>query len=174
MVTVTISGAPGTGTTTVSRLLQKKLGVPYVYAGELFRKEAEKHGMSLEEFGRYCEKHPEVDKQLDEYQRELLRKGNLILEGRLAGWIAYLNNIPATKVLLIADKETRAERIVKREGGSKEEKAEKMRKRERSEAVRYKKYYNVDINDLSIYDLVVDTTKKTPEEIVTLILKHIK
>jgi len=174
MVTVTISGAPGTGTTTVSRLLQKKLGVPYVYAGELFRKEAEKHGMTLEEFGRYCEKHPEVDKQLDEYQRELLRKGNLILEGRLAGWIAYLNNIPATKVLLIADKETRAERIVKREGGSKEEKAEKMEKRERSEAVRYKKYYNVDINDLSIYDLVVDTTKKTPEEIVTLILKHIK
>lgn len=174
MVTVTISGAPGTGTTTVSRLLQKKLGVPYVYAGELFRKEAEKHGMTLEEFGRYCEKHPEVDKQLDEYQRVLLRKGNLILEGRLAGWIAYLNNIPATKVLLIADKETRVERIVKREGGSKEEKAEKMRKRERSEAVRYKKYYNVDINDLSIYDLVVDTTKKTPEEIVTLILKHIK
>ncbi|HID26058.1 MAG TPA: cytidylate kinase [Thermoplasmata archaeon] len=174
MVTVTISGAPGTGTTTVSQLLQKRLGVPYIYAGELFRKEAEKHGMSLEEFGRYCENHPEVDKQLDECQRKLLRKGNIILEGRMAGWVAYLNNIPATKVLLIADKETRAERVVKREGGSKEEKAEEMEKRERSEAVRYKKYYNVDINDLSIYDLVVDTTKKTPGEIVTLILKHIK
>ena len=173
MVTITISGAPGTGTTTVSQLLHKKLGISYVYAGELFREEAKRHGMSLEEFGRYCEQHPEVDRRSDEYQRDLLKKGNIILEGRMSGWIAYLNNIPALKVLLTADRNTRAERIVKREGGTIAEKLREMEKREMSEAKRYKNYYNVDINDTSIYDIVIDTVDKTPDEIVSIIVNHV-
>ncbi|HEC81306.1 MAG TPA: cytidylate kinase [Thermoplasmatales archaeon] len=173
-MTITISGAPGTGTTTVSQLLQKKLGIPYVYAGKIFREEAKRYGMSLDEFGKYCEKNPEVDKRLDEYQRDLLKKGNLILEGRISGWIAYLNNIPALKILLIADKDTRAERIVKREGGSKEEKIHEIEEREKSEATRYRRYYNININDTSIYDLVIDTTHKTPEEIVSIIVDNIE
>ena len=36
---------------------------------------------------------------------------------------------------------------------------QETRIREESEARRYKKYYNIDINDLSVYDLVVDTGK---------------
>ncbi|PNX46571.1 MAG: cytidylate kinase, partial [Thermoplasmata archaeon M11B2D] len=57
MVTITISGLPGTGKTTIARLLEKHLGLRYVYSGEIFRKLAKKHRMSLEEFGRYCESH---------------------------------------------------------------------------------------------------------------------
>ena len=110
---------------------------------------------------------------MDEYQRDLLKKGNIILEGRMSGWIAYLNNIPALKVLLTADRNTRAERIVKREGGTIAEKLREMEKREMSEAKRYKNYYNVDINDTSIYDIVIDTVDKTPDEIVSMIVEHV-
>ncbi len=173
MVTITISGSPGTGTTTISRLLKKKLKIPYVYAGNIFREEAKKYGMSLEEFGRYCEKNEEIDRKLDEYQKALLERGNLILEGRMAGWLAYLNNISAEKILLTADMKERVRRILNREGGTIEKIKKEMKKREESEAKRYKRYYNVDIGDHSIYDLVIDTTNKTPEEIVDIILSHI-
>jgi len=174
MPTITISGAPGVGTTTVSLLLKEKLNLPYIYAGEIFRREAEKRGMSLLEFSKYCEENPEVDKKLDEYQKEILEKGNIILEGRLAGWIAHINKIPAFKVLLKADINTRIERILKREGGDRDRKLKETLERERSEAKRYREFYGIDINDESIYDLVIDTSDKTPEEIVDIIIEKLK
>ncbi len=174
MATITISGFPGTGTTTIAKLLEKKLGLKYVYSGDIFRKMAKKYKMSLEEFGNYCERHRDVDEQLDRYQLEILQKGNVIVEGRMAGWLAHRNHIPSTKVLLEADLETRASRIVKREKGDIEKRKKEILKRENSEATRYKKYYNIDLDDTSIYDLIVDSSDKTPDEIVEIIIKEIK
>ena len=165
MVTITISGNPGSGKSTVGRLLSNKIGLKFVYSGEIFRKTAKKYSMSLEEFGSYCEKHKEIDKELDDYQLEILQKGNVIVEGRIAGWIAHRNNIPALKVILDADFETRVGRIVNRESGDIEKRKQEMLNRERSEALRYKNYYNIDLKDITIYDLVIDSTEKTPEEL---------
>ncbi|MCD6236954.1 MAG: AAA family ATPase [Thermoplasmata archaeon] len=174
MVTITISGAPGSGTTTVAKILRNKLKINYVYAGEIFRKEAEKYGMSLQDFGKYCEEHPEIDKKLDDLQKKILKKGNVILEGRIAGWIAHRNNISALKVLIEADERTRVERIIKREGGDFEEKRREMLEREKSEAKRYKNYYGIDVGDKSIYDLVIDSTNKTPEEVASIIISNVR
>ena len=174
MVTITISGTPGSGKSTVGRLLSEKIGLKYVYSGDIFRKIAKKYNMSLEEFGSYCEMHKEVDKELDDYQLEILRNGNVIVEGRIAGWIAYRNNIPALKVILDADIETRARRIVNRESGDVERRKQEMLNRGKSEALRYKNYYNIDLKDTSIYDLVIDSADKTPDEIVDLITQKIK
>jgi cytidylate kinase len=173
MTTVTISGLPGTGKTTVAKLLEKRLGLQYVYSGEIFRELAEKKGMSLEKFGAYCETHREVDEELDRYQLKVLRKGNVIVEGRISGWLAVRNNIPAVKVLLEADIDVRAGRIVKREQGDREERKREIRSREKSEATRYKTYYGIDVQDTSIYDLVIDVSKKTPEEITEIILRYL-
>ena len=173
MVTITISGTPGSGKSTVAQILEKKLGLKYVYFGEIFRKLAAKHNMSLEEFGRYCETNREVDQELDDSQLEVLRKGEVILEGRLAGWLAYKNNIQAVKIMINADIQTRAERIVKREGGDVKQREQEMLKREKSEALRYKQYYDIDLKDSSIYDIVVDSADKTAEEAADLILKKL-
>jgi cytidylate kinase len=74
MVTITISGTPGSGKSTVAILLEKKLGIKYVYSGMIFRDLAKKHKMSLEDFGRFCEKNPSVDKELDDQQLRILQK----------------------------------------------------------------------------------------------------
>ena len=173
MVTITISGTPGSGKSTVAKILEKKLGLSYVYSGRIFRELAEEHNMELEEFGKYCEKNSEIDKKLDARQLEILKKGNVILEGRLAGWLAYQNNIPALKVVIDADIDTRARRIVNREKGIVEYRKKEIIERERSEALRYKNYYNIDLNDKSIYDIIINSKDKTPEEIVEIILKKI-
>lgn len=173
MTVVTISGLPGTGKTTVARLLQKRLHLKYVYAGKIFRELAEKHGMTLEQFGVHCEEHPEVDRELDDHQVKLLKQGNILLEGRIAGWLAVRNHVPAMKVWLSADPTVRTARIVKRESGDLEKRRREIEERERCEAARYKKYYGIEVNDTSIYDVIVDTSVLTPEQIVDQICAFI-
>lgn len=174
MTTITISGLPGTGKTTVAKLLEQHLGLRYVYSGEIFRQLAQKHSMSLEEFGKYCESNRQIDEELDRFQLGILKEGNVILEGRLSGWLAYQNHIPALKVLLQADIHVRANRIVKREQGDIEKRKKEIVKREKSEALRYKKYYGIDVSDSSIYDVIIDAGDKTPEQIMQIILNHLR
>ena len=174
MVKITISGTPGSGKSTVARLLEKKLKIEYIYSGKIFRKLAEEHNMTLEEFGKYCEKNPKIDCELDDRQVEILKGKDVILEGRLSGWLAYKNKISAIKIMLDTSIKTRAERIVEREDGDVEIRKQEIIKREKSEAKRYKEYYGIDLKDRSIYDLVIETSDKTPERIVELILEKIK
>jgi predicted cytidylate kinase len=172
MTIITISGTPGSGKSTVAEILKEKIGIKYIYSGEIFRKQAEKYEMTLEEFGKYCEENSEVDKELDKKQVEILKRGNVILEGRLAGWLAYKNKIDAFKVFLDAEVDVRTKRIMKRENGDFEKRKREMIKRENSEKTRYKNYYDIDISDKSIYDMVIGTGKKKPDEIVKEIISN--
>lgn len=174
MVRITVGGLPGSGTTTACRLLRERLGLDYVYAGQIFRDLAKEHGMSLAEFGRYCEDHPEVDRELDERQVEILKQGNIIVEGRLSGWLTLEHDIPALTIWLWAPVDVRAERVTKREGGDPQERKLEMLEREFSEAKRYKTFYGVDIDDQSIYDLVIKTHDLSPEEVTARILAELE
>ena len=174
MSVITVSGLPGSGKTTVSKILEEKTGLKYVYSGDIFRNMAKKYGMSLEEFGIYCEKNKDVDLELDAYQLKILKQDNVILEGRISGWIAFRNNIGSFKVFINADLDTRVNRVINRESGDFDKRRQEIIVREKSEAERYKKYYDIDVSDLSIYDLIIDSSDKTPEEIGEIILKKFK
>ncbi len=150
---ITISGAPGTGTTTLARGLASELGLRWVNSGELFRKIASEKNISVREMNRMAEKGPEIDYLIDDAQKISAKDGSGIFEGRLSGHL-----LPADlKVLLKTDLRIRSERIAKRESKLLEDAIAETRAREESEARRYKKYYNIDISDFSVYDLVVDT-----------------
>ena len=174
MVIITISGTPGSGKSTVGQLLKEKLSMNYIYSGEIFRETAKKYKMTLEEFGIYCEKNEDIDKELDEKQLKILKKGDVILEGRLSGWIAEKNNIKAFKIMINADLDIRVKRIIKREYGIYSKRLKEVLEREKSEEKRYKKYYNIDIKDTSIYDLIIDSSNKNPNELIDIIIQEIK
>ena len=55
-----------------------------------------------------------------------------------------------------------------------DEAAEFLRKRMRSENIRYKEYYDIDFPKKEYFDLMIDTTNKTPEEVVKEIEKYLK
>jgi len=171
--TLTISGPPGSGTTTIAKLLKGELGLKYVYAGEIFRHKAEEMEMSLVEFGKYVEEHREVDVQLDDVMKGIIQVGNVLVEGRVSGWLAHHYDLKAFTIFLDASETVRAERVANREGKSVQEVIAENRAREASERTRYKETYDFDALDTSFYDLVIDTDDKTPEEIVKIILEAI-
>ncbi|MDY0266115.1 MAG: AAA family ATPase [Methanimicrococcus sp.] len=171
---LTISGLPGTGTTTVSKLLQEQSGMDFISSGEIFRSIAQELNLSLADFGKLAESDPSYDRQIDERQKELSKtRENLILEGRLAGHMSL--EVPPGKkilrVLLKAPLETRVRRIMNREQSTSSFKFEldKTKTREESEKIRYLNYYSIDADDLSIYDLIIDSSRFDPQTIADMI-----
>ena len=168
---ITLSGLPGTGTTTVGNLVSAKLNMKFVSSGELFRVLAKEKGLNLIEFGKLCEEKPDVDKLIDSKQKELADvQENTIFEGRLSGHMCS----SGLKVWLFAPQDVRVKRIAGREDKTVDVVLKKMIPREASEAKRYMSYYNIDINDLSSYDLVIDSSKATAEEIAARIIDKVR
>lgn len=166
---ITISGEPGSGKTTVARLLSKRLGLPHVYAGDLYRREAERRQLSLEEFNTLCECDHSIDRALDDKMVEVARAGNVILEGRLAGFFAARHRLDALKVWLTAGEQVRARRVAQRENGDALRLVETNRIRQESDARRYREIYGFDLSDTRVYDLVVASDERTPEEVADLL-----
>lgn len=172
---ITISGPPGSGKTTVARLVAKRLGFELILTGMIFREQAEKAGMDVLQYNERAEKDATIDRDLDsEIVRIARSKDDIVLEGRLAGHLLNRNRIEAFRVLVTASLRTRAERIARREGTKPRDELKKLQAREESERRRYLGYYNIDIGDLSIYDLVIDSNDITAEECSDIILREIR
>jgi cytidylate kinase len=171
MSLIAVAGLPGTGTTTLCRILAPRLQLPHVYAGHLFRQMAKEHSMDVNQFGEYAENHPEVDTELDRRLIDVARRGGAILEGRMCAWHVREAHAAALKVLLEAPEEVRARRVADREGaGDWMQVLAQNRHREASEAKRYREIYGFDPNDPRHYDLVIDSSDKTPERIAGLVV----
>ncbi|WP_456418383.1 (d)CMP kinase [Methanocaldococcus infernus] len=167
---ITIGGLPGTGTTTIAKKIAEKYNLRYVCAGLIFREMAKEKGMSVEEFSKYAEKNKDVDKEIDKRQVELAKEGNIVLEGRLAAWMLLKNNIkPTLSIWFKAPIEVRAKRIAEREKISYEEALKNMTLREESEKKRYKEIYDIDLDNLFIYDLIIDTSKWDIEGVFNIV-----
>ncbi len=172
---ITISGFHGTGKSTIAKLLADKLGILYYSTGQAFRDLAKESNMSLEEYTRFVEKHPDVDKNLDNKVVEMAKKGSIIIDSQLSGHI--LKSIANFKIQLTCSLEERVKRMAARDESSYGEKLKETTIREKSELERFKKLYNIDLSDkestIEFFDLIIDTEHLTIEEIVDKILKEL-
>lgn len=160
---ITISGLPGSGKTTVGRLIARRLGLPHVYAGDIFRAEARDRGLALAELTALAENDHTIDKALDARMADYARRGGVVLEGRLAAFVALQENADALKVFLTASDGVRAERVAGREGNAVKKVLAENDARQRSDAKRYKEIYGWDLEDTSLYDIRLDSDDRTPE-----------
>jgi cytidylate kinase len=153
---ITVSGLPGSGTTSLSRYLAERTGYTMISAGEVFRQLAEEHAMDLATFGRLAREDPAYDRMIDARQKKIAEeRDNIIVEGRLSGWMVEGADL---KIWLYAPIGCRIKRIAFRDQVADEETAKGLTlEREQCEAVRYQAYYSIDIGDLSIYHLILNS-----------------
>lgn len=169
---ITISGPPGSGKTTVCGKLSEALGLEAVVFGRIFRELAAEKHLTLSELGDMAEKDPSIDNMIDGRILETARsREDLILESRLSAYMLSRNGIPAFKVYLDASPEVRMQRVGVREGDTLEKATADTLDRQRSEAKRYLQWYGIDIGDLSVYDLVVNTDHMDPDQVLAAILE---
>ena len=68
----------------------------------------------------------------------------------------------------------RSQRIAERESKSVDVASEEIIVREESEALRYMDIHNIDIKNMDIYDLIINTGTFNPEEVSEIILTTLK
>lgn len=168
---LTIGGVAGSGTTTAAKVLSERLNIPFISAGSIFREMAAEKGMTPVEFGKFAENNTDIDKEIDKRQADLAREAdNLIIEGRLSAYFIDAD----LKVCFTAPLDVRAQRVCEREDKSIELAKTEILAREESEALRYKDIHNIDIKDMDIYDLIINTDSFDPESICEIILTTLK
>jgi cytidylate kinase len=170
-VLLTISGPSGSGKTTVASGLSQRLGFTHISAGEVFRQLARERALSLEQLSELAEKDPEIDQMVDTRQAGLAQSHeNVIVDGRLSGWVLKGD----IAVWLKAPLEVRAERIARREDKDRAIALRETRTRDSSEVARYLAFYNIDMVNLDIYDLIIDTRHWDQFAVIDIITQAVR
>lgn len=182
---ITISGEPASGKSTVINKLKEdyeKQGykVNVLTIGYEFRKLAQEKGMSIKEFNKYMETRKGIDEYIDAKVAEEGKKINekerpneiFIFDSRLAFY-----NVPDSfSIRLTIDENIAGQRIFEDTTRGKEDCYRNVNeaiidtiKRKESEVDRYKKRYNIDIQDINNYNLVIDTSYSKISDIKNVI-----
>ena len=157
---ITISGHPGSGTSSLVDGICKAKGWTSLNGGQIFRDEANNRGLSLAEFGDLCASDFSVDKSLDEILKSnmLDPEGPDVMESRLSGWWAHLLELDCIRIWLEVSEEIRAQRVVNREGISLEEAISANRKRSEIDLARYQEMYGLNPEEHTPYTHVVNAS----------------
>ncbi|MFE9957922.1 AAA family ATPase [Micromonospora sp. NPDC005299] len=166
---IVFNGDLGSGKSTVSVEIAKRLGLRRVSVGDLYRQMAQERQMTALQLNLHAELDQAVDGYVDQLQRDIAASGeSLVMDSRLA-WHFFTD---ALKVHMITEPTEAARRVLARPSGpaesytSMEEAKAKLRERSESERSRFILRYGVDKARLRNYDLVCDTTRATPEQVI--------
>ena len=171
--TITITGHLGSGKSTVAKILAEKLGWQYYSTGMAQRLIAQKRGVSTTELMQLAITDPSIDAEIDGvYQNPPWGRNPCVVDSRLAfHFIPY-----SLKVCLQVDTATAAERIfaekerLSEHYTNEEEALAYLQKRYALEKKHFLDLYQLDITDLTQFDLVIDTTHLNPDDVCAKIL----
>lgn len=174
---ITLSGELGSGKSTVANYLISKMPFRIVSAGLLFRQLAAEHGMSAKEFNEFIENDPKYDHYVDDTMAELGKTNDKIIFDSRMAW----HFVPSSfKIYLYVDVDTATERIFNDVGRVSESYTDKATARQeiidrrKSELLRYQTFYHCNLDDYNNYDLIVDTSHATKDEVNELVYNSFK
>ncbi len=167
MVNITISGPPGSGTSTLVGKLERHFGWSSLNGGQVFRDEASRRGLDLLAFGRLCRDDLSVDRALDEeLQRRISENdGPDIIESRLAGRWAYQIGVDCVRLWLEVSERERALRVVAREGGTLEQRLSDSATRMAIDHSRFAELYGLQPSDPEPYSDTISADDMSADEV---------
>lgn len=172
---ITITGDLGSGKSAVSRILCEKTGFAYLSTGQIQRRLAAKMGIDTLALNRLADTDPEIDRQIDSVFIGLRDDpGGYVIDSRLA-WFFLPQSF---KVYLSVPVEIAAARILadpnrnSEQYGDIQEAIAKILARKQSENQRFLLKYDADCGNMDNFDLRIDTSDKTPEQVADLILRE--
>lgn len=174
---ITITGDLGSGKSAVSKILCDRTGFQYVSTGRIQRQLAQELGIDTLEMNRRADTDPSIDERIDGIFIDLAKDPqSYVVDSRMA-W----HFLPASfKVFLKADIEVAVDRILgdpSRNSEQYEDREEAIRKilaRKQSENERFLAKYGADCSRMDNFDLVLDTTRRSPNDVAALIVKGLE
>ena len=152
---ITITGTPGTGKTTVSNILSQKLGIPVYHLSEIVKEKIL--------YSEYDRKRESFIVDIEKLREFFSNKENFIAEGLVAHFIP--SNV---LIILRANPETIRKRLKKRNYN-------KSKIEENVEAEKFAICATDALEEKSSERVLqINTTNRSPEEVVDLIIKGIR
>ncbi|MBE6684518.1 MAG: hypothetical protein E7592_02560 [Ruminococcaceae bacterium] len=174
---MSITGKLGSGKSTVCSILKEKYGFEIFSTGTINREYARRLGITTLELNERLKSDPALDKEIDGTVTRLSiekKDEKLVFDSRMAWHFAK----DTFKIFLTIDPMEAAARVMKNQRGeeehydSVEDACQGLIKRGNVERERFIQIYGVDYFDHNNFNLVVDTTSRTPEEIVGIIIEN--
>lgn len=160
----------------MARRVAEALGLRHVSAGDFMRQMADEREVTILELSRSAEEDDAIDREIDARSARLADSGGrFVMDARL-GWHFVPDSF---KVFLEVRPEVAARRIYGAGRGSERENVDleatlrAIEERANSERQRYLDYYRIDYLDHGHYDLVIDTSDLTPDQVVGIILDQL-
>ncbi len=179
---ITLAGLSGAGKSTVKKMLAEKLGWKAYSMGDMRGAYATEHSMTIDELNTLGMTDPKTDALVDEFQTELgKREDNFVIDG----WMSWFFIPQSVKIFLDISPEEGAKRIFAEQQNYPDHRKDErpysdvadvqanLAQRVLQNQERYRKWYRVDFLDKSQYDLVIDTSALSPEQVVERITAFI-
>jgi cytidylate kinase len=173
---ISITGRLGSGKSTVCNIMKERYGYEIFSTGTINLEYARRLGITTLELNKRLNDDPSLDHEIDGTVTKLSeerKEDKLIFDSRMAWHFAeatfkiymYVDPIVAAKRVFAADRGD----VEKYE--SVEDAKEQLLARTFEENKRYKAIYGVDNLDFNNYDLIIDSTLASPDEIADAMIK---
>lgn len=174
---ITINGKPGSGKTTVAKDIAWQLGYKHVSMGDIRGELAKKHNMTIDELNKVGETEKWTDEECDSYLRRLgNEEDNLCIDT----WAGFHFIPHSVKVFIECSFDVGAERIFRNQRPDEkhhdnvEEVKEMIVNRWNQTRQRFIKWYGFDVEDMSQYDIIVDSTGISSRQAADEIMEFVK
>jgi cytidylate kinase len=179
---ITLSGKPGSGKSSTSDKVAEMLSYTRYSSGDFVRKIVKKRKITLADFNRMAATDHSLDEEIDERLRELREQKDIVIDSRLGFyWIPE-----SFKVYLDLDMDVATARIYKdaisnegRAGGagmatSIADVQRQVQSRLNAEKRRFTAMYGVDPYKNTNFDLVINTSRHSPQTVALTIYDNYK
>jgi cytidylate kinase len=174
---ITISGKPGSGKSSTADKVAELLSYSRYSSGDMVRNLLQRENLTLAQYNEKASSDHSLDEKIDIYLRNLRTKNEIVIDSRLGFyWIPE-----SFKVYLELDMQVATVRIFKdamsnnmrtkggEQANSLDTVAKQVQLRMETEQRRFKELYGIDPYNSERFDLVIDTSRHSPQTVALTI-----